>query len=372
MEQTRSSVRVGIRGGLAAGAFVAVGMVALVAVIGRSADSGSPTGQAASVAGTPVPRPVMDPAAAEPAFLASVDAWLVVLDASGRVVRVGPSREAGATLCPGARRVVIAESWRGRVEVWSTRMRRLRAQRIPLGEVHGVTCLDARGRRTAVVTGNETTATKTLRVFWAPDGRRVVLRTRGEVPRLDASGIYVSDDAGVRQRALTDGRILAGVPQPAGVYDVMPSPDGRRWLMNVMPDDTMDRVYVGDPAAGTVRMLPFVGEQALGWTGSEQFAVLGQGLARILDAGLAQRQVVTPFPAGAGLVEGDRIVAVDGQALIATSTGAHGPRVIGTVPPHTHLLAALPPAPERAIALREERECAPHAFNDGPDDMISS
>jgi hypothetical protein len=63
----------------------------------------------------------------------------------------------------------------------------------------------------------------------------------------------------------------------------MPSPDRRRWLMNVMPDDTLGRIYPGEPQSGAVRALPFVGEQALGWTGPEQFAVIGSGLVRILD-----------------------------------------------------------------------------------------
>ncbi len=97
------------------------------------------------------------------------------------------------------------------------------ARRVPVGQVHGVTCLAPRGRRIAVVTESDTTAVRTLRML-APARRRVVLRTRGEVPRLDATGIYMADRDGVRQRALADGRVLARLPHPAGVYAVLPSP----------------------------------------------------------------------------------------------------------------------------------------------------
>ena len=82
-----------------------------------------------------------------------------------------------------------------------------------------------------------------------------MLRSSGEVPRLDESGIYIAGAAGVRQRALADGRLPARLPQPAGVHDVMPSPDGRRWLMNGMPDDTLDRIYLGEPHSGAVQAL---------------------------------------------------------------------------------------------------------------------
>jgi hypothetical protein len=316
-----------------------VGAAVLAVALGGRAGAG-PAGEPASFAATPFPRPTPDPAAAKPAYLASVDAWFVLLDASGRVTRVGPEREAGATLCPGGRRLVVAESWRGQMEVFSIGLRRVRAQRVPIGPVHGVACLDPRGRRTAVVTGSNTTAIKTLRVL-APGRRRVVLRSRGEVPRLDASGIYIADAVGVRQRALADGRVLARLPQPAGVYDVMPSPDGRRWLMNVMPDDTVDRIYLGEPHSGAVRALAFVGEQALGWTGPEQFAVIGDGLVRILDSRLAAVRVVDPFPGRSALLVGDRIVAVDGTSLIAVPPGASAPEAIGTVPDRTFLIAAL-------------------------------
>jgi hypothetical protein len=275
-----------------------------------------------------------------PAYLASVDAWLVLLDASGRVARVGPEREAGATLCPGGRRLVVAEDWRGQVEVFSIRLRRVRAQRVPVGQVHGVACLDPRGRRTAVVTGSNTTAVKTLRVL-APGRRRVVLRTRGAVPRLDASGIYIADAAGVRQRALADGRVLTRLARPAWVYDVMPSPDGRRWLMNVMPDDTLDRIYLAEPQSGAEQALAFVGEQALGWTGREQFAVIGDGLVRILDTRLAAVRVIDPFPGRSALLVADRIFGVDGTSLLAVPPGATAPQAIGTVPERTYLHEAL-------------------------------
>jgi hypothetical protein len=113
--------------------------------------------------------------------------------------------------------------------------------------------------------------------------------------------------------------------------------------MNVLPDDTVDRIYLGDPQSGAVRALPFAGEQALGWTGSEQFAVIGDGLVRILDTRLAVVRVVDRFPARSALIAGDRIVAVDGTSLIAVPPGAGAPEAIGTVPERTHLLAALTP-----------------------------
>ena len=317
----------------------AVGAGVLAVATGGRAGAGPP-GETASFAATPFPRPTPNPAAGVPAYLASVDAWLVLLDASGRVARVGPEREAGATLCPDGRRLVVAESWRGQVEVFSIRLRRVRAQRVPIGQVHGVACLDPRGRRTAVVTGSNTTAVKTLRVL-APGRRRVVLRTRGEVPRLDASGIYIADAAGVRQRALADGRVLTRLARPAWVYDVMPSPDGRRWLMNVMPEDTLDRIYLAEPQSGAVQALAFVGEQALGWTGPEQFAVIGDALVRILDTRLAAVRVIAPFPGRSALLVGDRIVAVDGTSLLAVPPGASAPQAIGTVPERTYLLEAL-------------------------------
>jgi hypothetical protein len=331
-----------MRAWLMAAVVAAVGAAVLAVVLGGRGDVG-PAGEPASVAGTPFPRPTADPAAGEPAYLASVDAWFVLLDASGRVARVGPGREAGATLCPGARRLAVAESWRGQVEVFSMDLRRLRTQRVPIGQVHGLACLDPRGHRTAVVTGSNTTAVKTLRVL-APGRRRVVLRTRGEVPLLDTSGVYISDAAGVRQRTLADGRVLARLSQPAGVYAVMPSPDGRRWLMNVMPDDTLDRIYLGEPQSGAVRQLPFVGEQALGWTGPEQFAIIGDGLVRILDTRLAMVRVIDRFPARSALLAGDRIVAVDGTSLIGVPLGAGTPETIGTVPDRTYLIAVLTPA----------------------------
>jgi hypothetical protein len=330
-----------MRAWVTASVVVVVGAAVLVAAFGGRAGT-EPAGEPASIAATPFPRPTPDPAAGEPAYLASVDAWLVVLDASGRVARVGPAREAGATLCPGGRRLVVAESWRGQVEVFSLRLRRVRAQRVPVGQVHGVACLDPSGRRTAVVTESDATAVRSLRLL-APGRRRVVLRSRGEVPRLDASGIYIADAAGVRQRALSDGRVLARIPQPAGVYDVMPSPDGRRWLLNVMPDDTLDRIYLAEPQSGAVRALPFVGEQALAWTGPAQFAVIGDRLVRILDARLTTVRVIDPFPARSALLAGDRIVAVDGRSLIAVPHAAHAPESIGKVPKRTHLLAALTP-----------------------------
>jgi hypothetical protein len=331
-----------MRAWLTAAVVAAVGAAVVAVALGGRAGEG-PAGEAASFAATPFPRPTPESAAGKPAYLASVDAWLVLLDASGRVARVGPSREAGAMLCPGGRRLTVAESWRGQMEVFSIGLRRVRAQRVPVGQVHGVACLDPRGRRTAVVTGSNTTAVKTLRVL-APGRRRVVLRTRGEVPRLDASGIYIADAAGVRQRALADGRVLARLPQPAGVYDVMPSPDGRRWLMNVMPDDTLDRIYLGEPQSGAAQVLPFVGEQALGWTGPEQFAVIGDGLVRILDTRLAAVRVLDPFPPRSAVLAGEHIVAVDGTSLVAVSPGTSAPEAIGTVPERTYLLAALTPA----------------------------
>jgi hypothetical protein len=124
---------------------------------------------------------------------------------------------------------------------------------------------------------------------------------------------------------------------------VMPSPDVRRWLMNVMPDDTLDRIYLAMPQSGAVQPLPFVGEQAVGWTGSEQFVVIGDGLARVLDTRLAALRVVDHFPAHSALLAGDRIVAVDGTSLIAVPGGASVPETIGKVPERTYLLAALPP-----------------------------
>jgi hypothetical protein len=331
-----------MRAWVTAAVVAAVGAAILAVGLGGRASEG-PAGEPASFAATPFPRPTPDPAAGKPAYLASIDAWFVLLDASGRVARVGLAREAGATLCPGGRRLVVAESWGGQVEVFSIGLRRLRAQRVPVGQVHGVACLDPRARRTAVVTESDTTAVRTLRVL-APGRRRVVLRSRGEVPLLDASGIYIADAAGVRQRALSDGRVLARLPQPAAVYAVMPSPDGRRWLMNVLPDDTVDRVYLGEPQSGDVRALPFAGEQALGWTGPEQFAVIGDGLVRILETGLATLRVVDPFPPRSALLAGDRIVAMDGTSLIAVPPGASAPESIGKVPERTYLLAALTPA----------------------------
>lgn len=325
-----------------------VWVTAVVAVVGAAVLAGSlggfaetrPAGEPLSIAGKRVPPPTADPAAGEPAYVGSVDAWLVVLDASGRIARVGPWREAGVTVCPGGRRLVIADSWRGQLEVFSMRLRRVQAQRVPVGQVHGAACLDPSGRHTAVVTGSDTTAVKTLRVL-APGRRRVVLRTRGEIPRLDASGIYIADDAGVRQRALADGRLLARLPRPAGVYDVMPSPDGRRWLMNVMPLDTLDRIYLADPASGGLQALPYVGEQALGWTAPDQFAVIGNGLVRILDTQLREVRTVEPFPSYSALITSGRIVAVAGRSLIAVPPGGTVPEVIGSVSKHTYLLAAL-------------------------------
>jgi hypothetical protein len=321
---------------------VAVAAVTVLALVLGGQAGGRPEGDPLSVAATPFPRPTVDPDAGEAAYVASVNAVLVVLDASGRVVRVGPEREAGAALCPGGRRLAIAESWRGAVEVRSVELRQVRAQRVPIRPVHGVACLDPRGHRTAVVTGSDTTPVKTLRVL-APGRRRIILRTRGEVPRLDASGIYVTDAAGVRQRALVDGRLLARLPGPAGVYDVMPSPDGRHWLMNVMPEDTLDRIVLAQPESGAMHELPFRGEQALGWVGPEQFAVLDDGVVRIVDTQPAVVRVVEPFPAHAALLVGDRIVAVDGRSLIAVQPGGTAPEVIGTVPERTYLLAALTP-----------------------------
>jgi hypothetical protein len=170
-----------MRASLTAAAVVAICAAVLAVALGGGRTGEESAGDPASVAATPFPRPKPDPAAGKPAYLASVDAWLVLLDDSGRVARVGPAREAGATPCPGGRRIVVAESWRGEVEVFSIALRRLRAQRIPVGQVHGVTCLDRRGRRTAVVTESDATAVRTLRVL-TPGRRRVVLHTRGEVP----------------------------------------------------------------------------------------------------------------------------------------------------------------------------------------------
>jgi hypothetical protein len=323
-------------------AVVVVAAVTVLALALGGGAGGRQEGHPLSIAATPFPRPTVDPSAGDAAYVAAVNAVLVLLDASGRVVRVGPEREAGVTLCPGGRRLAIAEHWRGEVEVRSIDLRRVRAQAVPVGQVHGVACLDARGHRTAVVTGSDTTPVRTLRVL-APGRRRVVLRTRGEVPRLDANGVYVSDAAGVRQRALVDGRLLARLPGPAGVYDVMPSPDGRRWLMNVMPEDTFDRIVLAQPESGAMEELPFRGEQALGWIGPEQFAVLGAGVVRIVDTQAAVVRVVEPFPAHSALLVGDRIVAVDGRSLIAVPPGGTAPERIGTVPERTYLLAALTP-----------------------------
>ncbi len=74
--------------------------------------------------------------------------------------------------------------------------------------------------------------------------------------------------------------------------------------MNVMPDDTLDRVHVGEPQSGAQQALPFVGEQALGWTGPEQFAVIGDGLVRILDTRGAAVRVIEPFPTPRGAARG--------------------------------------------------------------------
>jgi hypothetical protein len=176
-----------------------------------------------------------------------------------------------------------------------------------------------------------------------PGRRRVVLRSRGEVPRLDASGIYIADSTGIRQRALANGQVLAGLAHPARVYAVTPSPDGRRWLMNVLPENTVDRIYLGEPQSGAVQELPFAGEQALGWTGPEQFAIIGDGLVRILDTRLEQVRVIDPFPARSPLLAGDRIVAVDGRSLIAVPPGASAPEPVGKVPEQTQLIAPLTP-----------------------------
>jgi hypothetical protein len=113
---------------LSAAVVAALTAVALAATLGVLASAGPASGDYAA---PPFPRPAPDAAAGKPAYLAAVDAWIVLLDASGRVVRVGPKREGGVRLCPGGRRLVVAESHRGEMEVFSIGLWRLRTQRVP-------------------------------------------------------------------------------------------------------------------------------------------------------------------------------------------------------------------------------------------------
>jgi hypothetical protein len=283
------------------------------------------------------PAPPADPRAGPPALLASVGERAVLLDAAGRVRRVLPAALGPTTRpCPGGRWLVDAPEWSGLVEARTLGGRSRWRRRIPVAYMQGVACLDPDARRVAVVLGSG--RVKSLHVVSAGADHRV-RRLRGEVPLVSAPRMYVTDRRGVRVYALPSGRKAARLMAPAGIHTVFPSPDGRHLALATLGPP--DPHFLADTATGAVRPIEFPVRQLVGWLSREQLALRTRRELVILDTALHVRKTVRGFREENAIVAGSRVLAVDGRALQVLGAGAPAPRRVGTVPPHTWLIAPL-------------------------------
>jgi len=151
--------------------------------------------------------------------------------------------------------------------------------------------------------------------------------------------VYVTDDAGIRTYALPSGRLLGRRRAPAGIYEIHPSPDDRHFAVASLRT-TKDEFFLVPAGAGPVRRITVPRMRLLGWLGEDALAIRADRRLRVLDRALRERAVEEFRPTEA-LIDGDRVLAVDGTALIAVRPGAGPPEVLGRVPAGTRLHGTL-------------------------------
>ncbi len=232
----------------------------------------------------PARPPWAEPRAGPAAYLATVDVhaatnvtYLIALDRRGRVVRsLGRYSDDDIAVCPGGRRFVTTGSYAGEI-VTHTPSRIVSRRTIPLYDVYGLGCLDEQARTVALVTRytNATESedsTATLRTYTGTT-KRSVLKFDAEVLRIDASGLYVSDQTGIRQYDVLTGALetqLTGIEFANGAFEVLPSPDNRLWAIGAWagraPSEDR-RFFLADPA--TTHIVPIEVQGLFGWLGSD-------------------------------------------------------------------------------------------------------
>lgn len=314
-----------------------VALAVVSCAIGACGGQGA-RGEGSIAGGPPPPPPPVDPRAGPPALLASVGERAVVLDAAGRVQHLLPAALGPTTRpCPGGRRLVDAPEFSGRVEVRTLAGRARWRRRIPIAYVQGIACLDPQARRVAVVLGSD--RVKSLHIVSRRADRRLQ-RFRGEVPRLTATGMYVTDERGVRTYALPSGRAAGSLEGPAYVHLVAPSPDGRHFALATF-DTPVDDYFLADAATGTVRPIDIPDVELIGWLAHDRLAVRTRRELLILDPAQQVHQSLPGFRADQAIVAGSGLLVVDARALSVLKLGASSPQRAGTVPRDTWLIAPL-------------------------------
>lgn len=112
------------------------------------------------------------------------------------------------------------------------------------------------------------------------------LDVRGETPLLTASRVFVTDNEGVRTYALPSGALVRRLTGPAGVYAILPSPDGRRLALASLPG-SRDRFFLADVETRRVRRIAIPRMRLLGWLASDRLAIRADRRLQVLDPALS-------------------------------------------------------------------------------------
>ncbi len=333
---------------LAVGLALATVLATAVAQRGGNVGGGPGEGASGGVEGPPLSRPPVDAAAGAPAFLVSFERGsprLGLLDGRGRVARLLPATPSDLqAVCPGGRVYVTGQDFGG-VEVRSLTGELRWRRALPPAGFDDLACLDARGRRVAVVLGSD--VRKSLRIVSRTRDRRV-RRARGVVSLLTSTRLWVNDGGSLTVYRVPSGQIARRLEVPARTGFVAPSADGRL-VAGLVTDltaagDLADQLVVVDARDGQVGTLPYDGGFLVGWLSPTELAAVRAGRVEVFAQDLREVTATDRLGQVDGAVRvGGRVVAVAGSTLLEVRPGARRPARLGAVPRGTRLLAALAP-----------------------------